>query len=193
MDNHLSFDLSKAAKVCAKAFFKDELDRYFFPNETTRLYHQERMYKYFLSTNLNNISVTSKELEGLMVLEKSGSYKTKLTGSDILGGLSLFKLGLGTIARMIIFQSHALTIRNRLIKAPYWYLSLIVVAPEYQGKGFASKLLKSAIAKADEAQKHIFLETHNPKNLPLYEKFGFRLLDSIILEPSHLWHYCMTR
>ncbi len=193
MSNNYPFDLPKAVSICAQAFFNDDLDKYFFPNESDRRPKQERLYRYFLKRNMKNVYTTSTELEGLMIVERPDSHNDEFTISDLFLGLPLFKLGVGTIKKMINFQINAVKIRKQLIRDPYWYVVLIAIAPEFQGRGFASRLLKPILLQAEQEKEYVFLETHNPKNIPIYEKLGFKIMDSTIIEHTHLYHYCLIR
>lgn len=58
---------------------------------------------------------------------------------------------------------------------PHVYLAVIGVAPDRKGQGLGGALLRHVCATADEADLPAYLETGNPENLPLYERFGFRV------------------
>ncbi|MFC4174143.1 GNAT family N-acetyltransferase [Microvirga sp. GCM10011540] len=62
---------------------------------------------------------------------------------------------------------------------PYWYLPLIGVDPAQQGKGYGSALLKHALRRCDEDGTPAYLESSNPKNIPLYQRHGFEVLGRI--------------
>ena len=62
---------------------------------------------------------------------------------------------------------------------PHWYLPLIGVEPAHQGKGYGSALLRHALAHCDHNHQAAYLESSNPKNIPLYERHGFRLVGRI--------------
>jgi ribosomal protein S18 acetylase RimI-like enzyme len=62
---------------------------------------------------------------------------------------------------------------------PHWYLPLIGVDPSQQGKGFGSALMQHALVQCDRDNKLAYLESTNPKNIPLYERHGFELLGTI--------------
>lgn len=63
--------------------------------------------------------------------------------------------------------------------SPHWYLWMIGVDPRRQGLGLGSALLKHTLAKVDAAGADAYLESSNPKNVPLYERFGFEPLGVI--------------
>jgi ribosomal protein S18 acetylase RimI-like enzyme len=62
---------------------------------------------------------------------------------------------------------------------PHWYLPLIGVDPAQQGKGYGSALLMHALRRCDEDGTPAYLESSNPKNIPLYQRHGFEVLGTI--------------
>jgi GNAT superfamily N-acetyltransferase len=64
-------------------------------------------------------------------------------------------------------------------KDPCWYLPLIGVDPASQGRGYGSALLRYALEHVDRTGAPAYLESSNPRNVPLYERHGFEVLGSI--------------
>jgi GNAT superfamily N-acetyltransferase len=62
---------------------------------------------------------------------------------------------------------------------PHWYLPLMGVDPLQQGKRLGSALMQHALIPCDRDHKLAYLESTNPKNIPLYERHGFELLGTI--------------
>ena len=62
---------------------------------------------------------------------------------------------------------------------PHWYLPLIGVDPLHQSRGYGAALMRHALAACDRDGVPAYLESTNPKNVPLYERHGFRLLGTI--------------
>lgn len=62
---------------------------------------------------------------------------------------------------------------------PHWYLSMVGVDPARQGRGHGSALLKAGLARCDADGLPAYLESSNPKNVPLYERFGFEVMGLI--------------
>ena len=66
----------------------------------------------------------------------------------------------------------------------HWYLPLMGVDPLKQGKGFGSALMQHALMRCDRDNKPAYLESSNPRNIALYERFGFELLSTIQIGTS---------
>jgi ribosomal protein S18 acetylase RimI-like enzyme len=64
-------------------------------------------------------------------------------------------------------------------REPHWYLPLIAVDPPQQGKGYGAALLQHALLLCDRDNKLAYLESTNPKSIPLYERHGFEVLGTI--------------
>ena len=62
---------------------------------------------------------------------------------------------------------------------PHWYLPMIGVSPEHQGKGYGSQLLRHALAIADRDGLPAFLEATTPDSRRLYERHGFAVVGEI--------------
>jgi GNAT superfamily N-acetyltransferase len=61
----------------------------------------------------------------------------------------------------------------------HWYLPLIGVDPAHQGKGHGGALLTYALQRCDRDGLPAYLESTNPRNVPLYERHGFAALGAI--------------
>jgi ribosomal protein S18 acetylase RimI-like enzyme len=62
-------------------------------------------------------------------------------------------------------------------KESHWHIGPIGVAPALQGQGIGKALLGSFLEMADEDGSTAYLETDVDRNVPLYEQFGFRVID----------------
>lgn len=59
---------------------------------------------------------------------------------------------------------------------PHWYLAMIGVDPARQGRGYGSAILRESLRRCDEDGVIAYLESSNPKNVPLYERWGFEVM-----------------
>jgi GNAT superfamily N-acetyltransferase len=61
----------------------------------------------------------------------------------------------------------------------HWYLPMVGVEPNAQGKGLGGALMRHAIARSDKDGVLAYLESSNPKNISLYERHGFEVMGEI--------------
>ena len=64
-------------------------------------------------------------------------------------------------------------------KAPCWYLPMIGVDPACQGRGYGSALLRFALERIDRDGAAAYLESSNPRNVPLDERHGVEVIGNI--------------
>lgn len=57
----------------------------------------------------------------------------------------------------------------------YWYLSILGVDPAEQGKGLGGSLVTPVLSEADQLGRHSYLTTFSPRNIPFYERLGYRI------------------
>lgn len=62
---------------------------------------------------------------------------------------------------------------------PHWYLPLIGVDPAHQGRGYGSALMTYALQRCDRDHAAAYLESSNPRNIPLYQRHGFEIVGTI--------------
>lgn len=69
-------------------------------------------------------------------------------------------------------------------ESPHWYLPLIGVAPSEQGRGTGAALLQLGLARCDEDHVPAYLEATSARSVPLYERFGFKVVGEIKTQTS---------
>lgn len=67
---------------------------------------------------------------------------------------------------------------------PHWYLHMIGVDPQQQGRGFGAALLRHALERVDAEHLTAYLESSNPANVPIYERFGFEVVATVTVDPA---------
>lgn len=60
--------------------------------------------------------------------------------------------------------------------APHWYLAAVGVDPARQGEGLGSAMIKEGLRLCDAQGLPAYLESSNPRNIPLYERHGFEVI-----------------
>jgi GNAT superfamily N-acetyltransferase len=62
---------------------------------------------------------------------------------------------------------------RKIVGADAWYLSIVAVAPQAQGRGLGVRLLTPTLAEADAAGAVCYLETFSSRSMKFYERLGF--------------------
>jgi ribosomal protein S18 acetylase RimI-like enzyme len=62
---------------------------------------------------------------------------------------------------------------------PFWYLTVIGVDPNAQGRGLGGALMRHSVDRCDEEGALAYLESSNPRNVSLYERHGFEKIGEI--------------
>lgn len=85
--------------------------------------------------------------------------------------------------------------RRRHVHAPvpHFYLSALGVDPERQGRGIGSAILRPVLARADATATPAYLETATARNVLLYERHGFEVVEELILPGTDVRGWLMLR
>jgi ribosomal protein S18 acetylase RimI-like enzyme len=70
-----------------------------------------------------------------------------------------------------------------------WHLDSIAVEPSLQGRGIGRELMEAGLALVGDDGSSVLLETGTPRNVPYYERFGFRTYedDDAPAGGPHIW------
>ena len=71
-------------------------------------------------------------------------------------------------------QDHG-PVREAAQSVPHWYLPFIGVDPARQGLGLGSLLLRAGLSRVDQDGVECQLFTEEPRNVPLYQRYGFEI------------------
>jgi GNAT superfamily N-acetyltransferase len=92
----------------------------------------------------------------------------------------------------------ALRLQEQMFKAhprkpEHWYLYAIGTMVEAQGQGLGSALLREVLNPVDEKGESAYLESSNIKNVPLYERHGFTVVEEMVIDRGGPTMYRMWR
>ena len=86
--------------------------------------------------------------------------------------------------------------KNAELASPHeshWYLQVLGIRKEAQGRGLGTRLLQPVLSRADQEGTLCYLETADPANLAFYERLGFHFDRRLQLIPGGPPHYAMRR
>ena len=196
-------DLPRLQKMLVECFARDPLYETLIPDAETR----KRLMPELFECDLNEFYETceifadSPELNGLLVVSDEAEeydpvrfYLTEAWAS-LKTDEYLIKEdpSLKTFWNFILGKDYLNSKwTDQLHQEERLHIIYLAVDPSMQHHGIAAELLEEAI---DYAQKHklmISLETHNPKNVEFYEKFGFKVY-GVMEKNFPLKQYCLIR
>ncbi len=88
-------------------------------------------------------------------------------------------LGTRGFRRLLAYDHIAQRLHHLHAQQPHWFLATIGVQAERRGQGLAGRLLRPQLARFAAAGQDAYLETHDPVNVPLYERFGFQVCERV--------------
>lgn len=88
------------------------------------------------------------------------------------------KTGPGDVARLLRVLGFAEGEHKEIEKERglHWYLAMLGVTPEWQGRGWGDALMRPVLERCDERGEAAYLESSTPQSVPLYERNGFEVI-----------------
>jgi GNAT superfamily N-acetyltransferase len=184
-------DLDDAAAMLSRGFAEEPGNVTMFPDPTTRLRIAEPVFRKQLRASLPYGTVYGIDLGGRLVavaiwhpphVKPRSSPATIRMAGDLLGEARVLAQGLphllSVVARHGRDVTRLLRARGEAVRAasagPSWHLAFLATDPEHRGRGSARRLLEHVLTRADADGLTAWLETTDPVNPPIYERFGFR-------------------
>jgi ribosomal protein S18 acetylase RimI-like enzyme len=87
----------------------------------------------------------------------------------------LWQLGLRGTRLLSRIEREFDVARVQHVTGPHYYIPLLGVRPDSQGKGLSRAVLRPVFEAADLARLPIYLETATEPNVAIYKRFGFAL------------------
>ena len=121
---------------------------------------------------------TTADLTGAALWTPPGKWKQGLLAQVLqlpdwvrVAGPTRVPKVLGALAGLLRRHPHA----------PHFYLFELGVDPPCQGRGLGSALLRPALDRCDRDRIPAYLENTNERNVPVYERHGFRVTAEVAL------------
>ncbi len=116
-----------------------------------------------LENQNHGASIWSKPIDTALGQQLSKEKKQFL--QDHLG-----KKSLDTYCQIVDFMSDK---SKGVVTESYWYLSILGISPNRQGKGLGMDLVLPVLKKIDKVGAAAYLETFTPRNFSFYKRLGF--------------------
>jgi len=188
-----------AAKLLARSFENNPVCIAFFPDPTKRVKQNYHLMKNSIRycMRFGEVYTTSPKLEGIALWQLEDSreeQQDKPISLSINWFNFVLAVALGkSLEKVRSVYDYVYKTHFTLVPSRHWYFFVIGVDPNFQGKGFASSLIKPMLARIDKEQLGCYLDTNNEKNVGLYQHFGFKVLKKYQIPGSNVINWSMLR
>ena len=174
-------DTARIAAVFLSAFRDDPFMRSLFSSAKDIQKAMDADFRYMIEkARVNGVVFrTSAAYEGASIWCLTGFPKSKFSLNVRIAWFMLNQFKVADLRKFVSFYLKAEKAHIRIIRRPHYYLELLGVDEQFQGMGYASKLVKPVLAHADQSRRCCYLETQNEKNVALYQHYGFEVVDTI--------------
>lgn len=100
-----------------------------------------------------------------------------------------FAAGWTGLRRLLLYGTLGEELHHASAAEAHWFLVAIGVDPDCQRQGIAASLIEPIQQRAARDGVFCYLDTHNPVNVPIYERLGFRVVGERSLpgHPIRVW------
>lgn len=166
-------DVQGMSRSLARAFYDDPVWNWFMPNDATRGQQLERMFatltrKVYL--RYGNDCYTTDGYHGAALWVPPGNGKLSIR--DVVRILPGWTKAIGW--RELLRAQRGIDSFEKVHPSePHYYLSFVGVAPEHQGRGLGTALVRAVLETCDREQKPAYLEATSIGSRTCYERLGF--------------------
>ena len=189
-------EIPRAGEVLAKGFFHDPIVLYMFPEKSERArllpWHFTAFVRY--GHLFGEVYSTAGKTDGVAVWLPPGEAEMspehiQQAGLDRVPEV----LGREPWERFTGIMSYLEHFHRQDVQRRHWYLPLIGIDPSQQGHGLGGALLKPILARADIEGLPCYLETVEPKNVPFYQRHGFKIITEAVEPRSGIQFWTFRR
>jgi ribosomal protein S18 acetylase RimI-like enzyme len=186
--------IKAASRVLARAFRDDQITKYAYGDNSNTEHPYAYEFLLRLYTGYAQVYTPSERLEGVAVWQRYAKIRIPFWHTFTSGAIwPALQMGMQASKRMQALDKFIERKHAELLSAPHWYLAVLGVDPEFQGQGYASILVRSMLSRIDQESLPCFLETATEKNVPMYQHFGFKVIDEYYLPETTLKFWAMLR
>lgn len=173
----ISDDVPRLAEVLAAAFYEDPVFAWLIPVDGRR----RARLRHFFEVELRAVGLargsvwTTGDLAGAALSTPPGKWRLPWPVVPRHGREFARAFGVRLPRAGALLQR----VESRHVRGPHHYFACIGVAPERQGQGLGSRLMRPTLERCDNSQLPAYLEASTERNAALYERLGFVLIDEL--------------
>ncbi|MBV2154956.1 N-acetyltransferase [Kitasatospora sp. SUK 42] len=181
-------DAEPIARVLARAFHDDPMMAWFFPDKATRQTGLGSYFTTLFTRQYGPHGVCERTEDAAAFWVPPQAQDKAVPDEDTLRELADL---LGDRAEPFRRSVEAAAASSP--QEPHWYLAVLGADPAAQSRGHGAALLRSGLARADEAGLPVYLESSKEANLAVYGHFGFEVLQQVHLSDGGPTLWVMRR
>jgi ribosomal protein S18 acetylase RimI-like enzyme len=168
-------DIPAAADMLVRSFADDPVANFMFAGETRR---RLGLHSFFMSQMRRQYLpyghvYTTDDLGGVAVWGPPDRTRRPLRELlQLLPTVPFLASSRMVKALQLLFEIDSLH-----PKEPHWYLATLGTEPARQGQGIGTALLRTTLEQIDEEGSPAYLESSKERNVSLYARFGFEVID----------------
>jgi len=177
-------DVPALSTALAAAFDDDPVIGWVFPDARRRPRFARRLFALRLRHVLGQRETYTVDNRGGALWAVPGQWK--VSAGQQLDMLVRLAGGLGLRAARILGGLH--DVERRHPGEPHYYLAVLGVEPESQGRGLGTALMGSVLRGCDADGVPAYLESSKERNVDYYSRHGFRVTEELRLpEGPPVW------
>jgi hypothetical protein len=172
-------DRSRVVDILTTSFDDNKSVNYIIKQDNKRVNRIKKLieYSFDMCYYFGDVFLTDDK-KGCALILLPDKKKTNLKSILLDVNLIFSSMGLSNLKKAMDRESKIKKLQPEGLK---YYLWFIGVDPDEQNKGIGSALLNEVIKEGLSKQRPIYLETSTLKNIPWYEKFGFKIYNKLDL------------
>lgn len=166
-------DKAAVVALLSRAFHDNKSVNYIIRQDSRRLLRIEALMEYAFALCLRYGAVIWSEQKDACALLLFPDRKKTSPPSVLLDLRLIIKsIGIQNIRKVLQREAY---LKNQHPAEAFAYLWFVGVEPASQGRGTGTLLMQQVLEWCGQQGRPVYLETSNPRNLPFYQKLGFRL------------------
>lgn len=183
--------IEEVSHVLARAFFDDPLTMWVMPDDERRKKALPWFFKLAAryGDRWGDSFTTDGQVHGAAIWLPPGSAITSPWRLIRLGLLAApLKFGLPAFMRFMTVMNKMEHHHKSDVPPEHWYLMVLGVEPERQGKGVGGTMIQPVLERADKDRLPCYLETMKERNVTFYQKHGFEVVvDDTFKDGPRYW------
>lgn len=166
------------ARALARSFHDDPVTTWVFEDAEARPGYSSAFFGILLRRMARHeLTWTTEDEAGAAIWAPPGKWRESPLDLVRMARATMAGLRPGVLTKL----SEMGRIERKHPSEPHLYLACLGVDAGRQGEGLGTALLAPGLARCDELGLPAYLESSNPRNVPLYERHGFEVTEETSL------------